>query len=633
MHKFDDIIGSEDLIWDAALDQCEPAAIIFDPHENRIYHYNKRMLNLYGQQGFELAKHKVTDLFSKQVPELVGFTLACMDQGYQWSDEFLLTLPNDGAIAVELFGSSFEVRGTQYIMLICFDRREINARRSRADFERIYRLQEDHGQGFEAIFANLERGNRLILDAVGEGIYGVDSSGATTFINPAAERMLGWRAHELVGRIAHNVFHYAHPDGSHYPIKCCPIYAAFQDGVVRRVGDEVFWKKDGSAFDVEYTSTPIKEKGKHIGAVIAFRDISQRRATEIQLTNALSEVENLKKKLELENAYLQDELSAEHNHKEIVGNSQAVEKIISQIELVAPTDANVLITGESGTGKELIARAIHQSSQRSDRPLIRVNCATIPRELFESEFFGHKKGAFTGAAENRVGRFELADGGTIFLDEVGELPIEQQAKLLRVLQEGQFERVGDPETRTVNVRLIAATNVDLQESVKKKNFREDLFFRLNVFPVEAAPLRERKEDIPFLVSHFVKKICRQLNKPPISVSLADIERLQSYDWPGNIRELENFIERAVILSGSGKLKVELSLSHHSKPPKKKVNENIVLTEKEQKNSEKSNIISALKTCKGKVSGPDGIAELMGVKPTTMYSRLKKYGINAHDYRS
>ena len=290
-----------------------------------------------------------------------------------------------------------------------------------------------------------------------------------------------------------------------------------------------------------------------------------------------------------------------------------------------------MITGESGTGKELIARAIHQSSNRSNRPLIRVNCATIPRELFESEFFGHKKGSFTGASENRVGRFELADGGTIFLDEVGELPIEQQAKLLRVLQEGQFERVGDPETRTVNVRIIAATNVDLEASVKKKSFREDLFFRLNVFPIEAAPLRNRTEDIPFLVSHFVKKIGRQLNKPSISVSLADIERLQSYDWPGNIRELENFIERAVILSGSGKLNVELTLSHQSKSQKKKNNNNIVLTEKEQKNSEMNNIISALKTCKGKVSGSDGAAELMGLKPTTLYSRLKKYGINARHY--
>ena len=562
----------------------------------------------------------------------MGFTLACIDQGHQWSDEFQLTLSNDGVIAVEIFGSSFEAHNTQYIMLICFDRNEIKARRSRIDFDRIFRRQDDQGEGLDAIFANLERGNRLILDAVGEGIYGVDTSGLTTFVNPAAERMLGWKAHELVGRIAHNVFHYAHPDGSPYPIKCCPIYAAFQEGDVRRVGDEVFWRKDGTKFHVEYTSTPIKEQGKNIGAVVAFRDISQRIETGIQLQNALSEVNTLKKKLELENAYLQDELSAKHNHKEIVGNSQAIEKIISQIELVAPTDANVLITGESGTGKELIARAIHQSSKRSDRPLIRVNCATIPRELFESEFFGHKKGAFTGATENRVGRFELADGGTIFLDEVGELPIEQQAKLLRVLQEGQFERVGDPETRTVNVRIIAATNVDLEDSVRKKSFREDLFFRLNVFPIISAPLRERKEDIPFLASHFVKKFCQQLNKQEISVSLADIERLQSYDWPGNIRELENFIERAVILSNSGKLKVDLKLSNQPKSPKKKNNNNLVLTENEQKNNEINNIISALKACGGQVSGSGGAAELMGLKPTTLYSRIKKHNLNISDYK-
>jgi transcriptional regulator with PAS, ATPase and Fis domain len=236
----------------------------------------------------------------------------------------------------------------------------------------------------------------------------------------------------MVGRTMHSLIHHSHGDGSPYAESACPIYAAFRDGVVHRVDNEVFWRKDGRLFAVEYTSTPIVDRGQLIGAVIVFRDVSDRRETEQRLHSALDEVSRLKKKLELENAYLQEEIWAEHNHREIVGRSSVISDVIRQIELVAPTDASVLITGESGTGKELIARAIHQASRRRERALIRVNCAAIPHNLFESEFFGHVKGAFTGALKDRAGRFELADGGTLFLDEVGEIPPDLQGKLLRV---------------------------------------------------------------------------------------------------------------------------------------------------------------------------------------------------------
>ena len=325
---------------------------------------------------------------------------------------------------------------------------------------------------------------------------------------------------------------------------------------MHKVEGEVFWRKDGSPVWVEYTSTPIRDRDMVVGAVIVFRDVSQRREADEKLHAALTEVDRLRERLELENAYLQEEIRIETNPRGIIGQSEAIQKTLRQVKLVAPTAAAVMITGESGTGKELIARAIHEATSRSDRPLIRVNCAAIPRELFESEFFGHVKGAFTGAVRDRIGRFELADGGTLFLDEVGEIPLELQGKLLRVLQEGNFERVGEERTRTVDVRLIAATNRDLKQEVQRGRFREDLYFRLNVFPVESVPLRDRREDIPLLAQHFLMSESKEL-KSNLRLSEGDARRLSRYDWPGNVRELQNVIERAAILAQNGRLRIDL----------------------------------------------------------------------------
>ena len=349
----------------------------------------------------------------------------------------------------------------------------------------------------------IKRSNERILAAAGEGIYGISNEGLCTFFNPASVVMTGWKGEDIIGKPIHDLHHHSKPDGSPYPREECPIYAAFRDGLVHQCDDEVFWRKGGSSFPVEYTSTPIYENEELAGAVVVFRDISERKRNEQELQQAYAEVEQMKQRLEIENVYLQEEIRGGHDFKEIVGQSHAINQVLNQIELVAPTMATVLIAGESGTGKELIARAIHDRSERSDRPLIRVNCAAIPHELFESEFFGHVKGSFTGAIKDRAGRFELADGGTIFLDEVGEIPLNLQSKLLRVLQEGQYERVGDEQTRNVDVRLIAATNKNLKTEVENQAFREDLFFRLNVFPIEAVPLRDRIEDIPLLTRHFI----------------------------------------------------------------------------------------------------------------------------------
>lgn len=489
------------------------------------------------------------------------------------------------------------------------------------------------------IFQEFTQQNQLLLNAAGEGIYGVDAEGCTTFVNPAAERILGWKADELLGNNIHMAIHHSHTDGSDYCVQDCPIFAAFRDGTVRRVDNEVFWCRDGHPVPVEYTSTPIFDQGKRVGAVVIFRDVSERKNAEAklhstmeELRQALDEVKQLKHKLELENAYLQQEINAVFNsHHNIVGNSPAVQQINYQIQLVAPTVATVLITGESGTGKELIARAIHRASQRNQRPLIRVNCAAIPAELFESEFFGHVRGAFSGAVSARMGRFEVADGGTLFLDEVGELPLTLQGKLLRVLQDGEFERVGESTTHKVDVRVITATNRDLKKLVDQGLFREDLYFRLNVFPLRSVPLRERLEDIPLLVGYFLKATCQRFHKPELKISLAQVQRLQEYQWPGNIRELENCIERQVILSQGDKLVlddlpqllknkyIELKMPHES------------LTEQDCRQVQYQATCDALMRCGGKIYGIDGAAQLLGIKPTTLSSRLKKFGISRQQF--
>lgn len=384
---------------------------------------------------------------------------------------------------------------------------------------------------------------------------------------------------------------------------------------------------------MEFTSTPIISDGRLVGAVVVFRDITERHTTELQLKTALEELQQLKQRLEDQNAYLQEEIQIEHNYREIVGQSEPILKIIKQIDVVAPTDASVLIHGESGTGKELIARAIHQASRRSSHPLIRVNCAAIPAELFESEFFGHIRGAFTGAVRDRVGRFELADGGTLFLDEIGEIPLDLQSKLLRVLQEGQFERVGEERTRKVDVRIVAATNRNLREEAQAKRFREDLYFRLNVFPIQSPALRDRPMDIAPLAMHFITEIGKRLNLPGRRMRAVDMTRLQRYSWPGNIRELQNVIERALITAQGNTLNIDLPDDGASSAGQHRLDAQgtaIILTDEQVRSLERENTQAALRACEGKLFGKDGAAQLLGLKPTTLASRLKRLQIDLSD---
>jgi transcriptional regulator with GAF, ATPase, and Fis domain len=342
---------------------------------------------------------------------------------------------------------------------------------------------------------------------------------------------------------------------------------------------------------------------------------------------AFQQIDQLRRQLELERDYLREEVVETGDFRDILGHSPALIRVLQQIDLVAETDSNVLIQGESGTGKELIARAIHQRSPRAGKALIRVNCGSIPKDLFESEFFGHVKGSFTGAIRDRAGRFQLADGGTLFLDEVGEIPIELQSKLLRVLQEGEFERVGDEHTRHVNVRVIAATNRDLGAAAEDGRFRLDLFYRLSVFPLELPPLRNRREDIPQLAAHFVKQACTRLHVSEAKLSRREMERLQDYDWPGNVRELQNVVERAVILAQGGTLHFELRSSRKAETAATAQDRTEFCTEAEWRDRERANLLSALRHARGKVSGAGGAAEMLGVNPNTLASRLRALGIS------
>ena len=398
-----------------------------------------------------------------------------------------------------------------------------------------------------------------------------------------------------------------------------------------------------------FGGTPLVWKGQVLGVLGLFtrvrfaregpawqRVVADLAAAMIANARAFDEIGRLTTQLERANEYLREEISVSGAFGDIVGQSAALKSVLQQIDLVAPTDASVLILGESGTGKELVAREIHRRSRRRAGPMVKVNCAAIPKDLYESEFFGHALGAFTGAVQDRMGRFEAADGGTLFLDEVGEIPLDLQTKLLRVLQEGQFERIGEERTRHADVRIIAATNRELKRDVETRRFRPDLYYRLNVFPLEVAPLRQRKEDIPPLAAHFVDLACQKLHCPPLRLTRANVLTLQGYDWPGNVRELQNAIERAAITARQGVLRFDLpeetiddrdapAASAASAAPPEGVADQ-PLTYAQLQDVETQNVLAVLEATNWKVAGPDGAAERLGIKPTTLASRMKAMGL-------
>ncbi|HBP89954.1 MAG TPA: sigma 54-interacting transcriptional regulator [Nitrospirales bacterium] len=487
-------------------------------------------------------------------------------------------------------------------------------------FSGIIRDISQRKEAEEALQRSEEKYRAIFNQAV-EGIYQATPAGAFLNANAALSHLLGYDTPQVLMETVKDIGRQLYVD----PTKRGEFCRLLEHQDVITDFEAQVYRADGTQIWISENARVIRNTEGEVQWYQGFLvDISGRKQAE-----ELLERQN---RLQAENRYLQEEVLEAGAFGDLVGQSPALHNVIRQIALVAPTEATVLILGESGTGKELVAREIHKRSQRKDRPLIRVNCASIPRDLFESEFFGHVKGAFTGAVKDRAGRFGAADGGTLFLDEVGEIPLDLQSKFLRVLQEQQFERVGEERTRHVDVRVIAATNKDLKQEVENGRFRQDLYYRLNVFPLEMSPLRERKEDIPLLAEYLLGVTAKKLHCAQPKLTKALVGQLQRYNWPGNVRELQNVIERGLILSGRQGLTFDIPqpgegrASAEVQESQASLKERSVISEREMRLRERDNTRAALEQAEWKIYGKGGAAERLGIKPTTLVARIKKMGI-------
>ena len=479
--------------------------------------------------------------------------------------------------------------------------------------------------------ARLERRYRDLYQSTPAMLHTIDPEGRLMDVSDHWLDKLGYTRDEVLGR---SIIEFM-TDASRAPL-VGRLREIINAGDIRNVARQMV-TKSGEVRDVLLSSHAERDARQSVvRTLVASTDVTERNRAEARLKEAYGEIARLKEELERERDYLREEVRVSMNFGRIIGESPALRAMLARIEAVADTPANVLILGETGTGKELVAHAIHTRSSRTNGPLVKVNCASIPDELFESEFFGHVRGAFTGAHRDRVGRFQLADGGTIFLDEVGEIPLALQGKLLRVLQEREFERVGDETTRTVDVRVIAASNKDLEKAVEAGEFREDLYYRLSVFPVQVPPLRRRGDDVVQLAVHFLQQVCREFGRPCPQITQTQADALRRYAWPGNVRELKNVIERAVILSTGETLRLDLSLPEaqlgaglapsaaNSDPPVGEARP--FLTEIEMRDQQRANIRAALEAARWRVAGKGGAADLLGIRPSTLTDRMKSLHI-------
>lgn len=609
---------------DSLLPAIPHPVIVLDTRRDRIVNWSPEAADLLtGSTATPPAPF--AQYLGEDLPQFIVFLDAVHHRGEGWTRDVTLTRADGTPLRVELRAQPVPGQ-PDHVAMILTDLHAFDRRTEQAQAAEIFRAGLLEWQRTETFFAELERQNQLILNAAGEGIYGVNAEGKTTFVNRAAQEMLGWTVEDLLGHDIHSMIHHHHLNGETYHSHDCPIYRSFRFEQVHRIEDEVFWRKDGKPIRVEYVSTPIYDQQVLAGAVVIFRDITERKENERKLRDALDEVAALRDRLEQENAYLQEAISTERAHHNIIGTSPAIRQTVQRIDLVANTDATVLISGETGTGKSLVAAAIHKVSSRARRPLIHFKCSSFAPEEVEAELYGQVRGAPNGAMRDKAGKLELAHGGTLFLDDVEDLPYEIQGKLLSVLQNGTVTRLGDTREKPLDIRVIASTRLTEAQIRRSSRFREDLFLFLNVFPITCQPLRDRQEDIPLLAAHLLKLACRRLNRPEPVLTERVVGQLQSYDWPGNVRELHNVMERAAIVSQDRKLVVELA----STAPMDQ-GHTPFRTEAQMTELMRANLIAALRETGGRVSGPSGAAALLGIKPTTLASRIKTLRITEEDW--
>ena len=576
-----------------------PDAVLWIDSEAYIRHINNAACQLFGYSRTELLGQKVYTFHLNENEQIWRKRWERIKENKQLIFERLQPTKGGQQITVEVKAHFIEFEGEEYL---CTFLRDISEWK---------RATEDLHESQRAL-------STLINNLPG-AVYRCkhDDTLTVEFITEWSQKITGYPPEEVIGNHKIAAVDIIHPDDRN------TVLTLIRDALNERKPRRLIYRIVTSGGEIKWVSDRFRAVYSEQGDVLAiegfFTDISNQVEVEEALKHALSEVERLKDRLEEENIYLRQEIKLTYNFEQIISQSDLFNKVLRSVEQVAATDATVLILGETGTGKELIARAVHSLSHRRDRPLVKVNCAALPANLIESELFGHEKGAFTGALSKKIGRFELADGGTIFLDEIGELPLDLQVKLLRVLQEGEFERLGNPQTIRVNARIITATNRELEEAVTEGNFREDLFYRLNVFPILLPPLRERTDDIPLLVKHFVQKYSKKVGKHIDIVPQKAMDILQEYYWPGNVRELENVIERTVILSHGSRL--ELGDWFTQKDPPSELVELATLEA-----IERTHIIKILEFTHWRVSGKKGAAKILNLHPQTLVSRMRKLGI-------
>lgn len=568
--------------------------------EGNLVYFNEILVKKTGYSKEELKRMKAWD-FSPSVKnksEWAAFITTVKEAG-----EFVLEteqIRKDGTInIIETINNYVEFEGKAYIFSIVLD---ITQQKKRDEL--LYKMK------YSFDFAN-------------EMIAWYNPEGSILYANSSLAEACGYELEELnhlsIWNLAPNVTK---------ENWITEYWEQFKEGKVP-LYETVMQKKTGEVFPIEVSATYLQYNGNEYLLAVA-KNIKERKAKEVRLERTVEQLEKLRSQLEDERNYLKQEITVSNNFNEIITKNKKYKKVLYQIQQVADTDATVLILGETGTGKELIARAVHNLSDREDQPLIKVNCAAIPANLIESELFGHEKGAFTSAYKKKIGRFERAHLGSIFLDEIGEMPLELQSKLLRVLQEGEFERLGSTEIISVDVRVIAATNRDLKQRVAEGKFREDLYYRLNVFPIYNTPLRERKDDILPLVNHFLRKYCKKLGRPLLKVNQAGIKELHDYDFPGNIRELENLVERAIIISRGEVLNLHEVLPKKQSSSTERAGQSDFLSLEEM---QRQHILDALSETNWKVTGKDSAAELLKMNGKTLASKMRKMNIRKEDFLS